>query len=152
MQYEIPDFFKAYDRHFSLSSNTDLEKPYNSHFHQYAFSLGTGYKVLKELHSSSKDLVFSNCRSAFEIEIIENVTSETHRIEQALTDNLAMLVVFITNPNISGIANAHSVTIGRDVLGYYIYDVNFGQILPVGLNSLQELSTMNDGILMTSKS
>ena len=130
LKKNIIDFFVGYCSHFSIRCNPEKsEEMYNNHFHQYLNDNNiSGYQLIKNLHESSHIQIFCECRDKFTLNFINENRIEILKLQKEQHKS-SMLLLFINNNNGFNFVNSmHSVTIGYDSLGYYMYDTTQGLV------------------------
>ena len=137
----ITEFFKAYCKHYGVPITTqDGELEYNQDFHTRDEQKNKGgYWVIKNLHDTSSQNIFIDCKKAFSLAKVN--ASKMHLIDGFISKNDRLLNIFIHE--CYGLPINHSVTIGLDEDGYYMYDVNKG-LITEGIEKLFDCCKMGD--------
>lgn len=146
----ILDYFEDYCRHYKIhATTTDSESQYLKDFKiRYAKPGMNGYKVIKDLHDNSTEISFKNARNKFDLQNVDNAENKIDYLENELKSEQGILVnVFINQSSLPNLASKHSITIGYDSLGFYIYDVNKGRALR-GITSICEIGRIGSTFII----
>ena len=131
LKKNVLDYFMGYCNHYSiLCDRNSAENKYNDHFKCFLDSNNiSGYQLIKDLHESSDVQIFKESRNHFTLTFISENRKEL--LKQNIERNInSLLIMFINNNNGFNLVNSmHSITIGYDSLGYFMYDTNNGLVL-----------------------
>lgn len=151
VKIEPEAFFKAYCAHFKvpIPATSDGEHAYDEHFQkEWQSRKCEGYKIIQELHNTSDEDVFKECRKQFNVEFISDVKSDKKRIKQLLKKEKALISIAFTIPQLG----VHSTVVSIDGRGSYMVETQPGSVKngPLSISGLFNLGggQTRDGLLM----
>jgi hypothetical protein len=139
----IEDFFTAYCDHFGLSYNSwqDAEEKYDQHFDkEWRKKNCEGYKIIIELHNTSREPIFELCRSIYTATFYGSSSQHIQMIEDTLKKNESFL-----NITFQVSQDFHSITVFHGTTGLLVRDTTKIGISP--LTSLASIGTLRDSVL-----
>lgn len=150
-QFEIDNYLSGYNKNFNLLYS-DFEFGYLKDFHPRSMKMA-GNKIIQSLHNESLQPVFINSRSKCNVEYILDGKSEADRVVAALkSDKKVLANIFLNESHHKPvIPNGHSITVGFDTEGMYMYDVNHAKVMTVPFTSINQFGEIGDTLLFTEK-
>lgn len=126
---DIIKYFIDYNSHFNVpSKHSDAESKYLRHFSKECNNRA-GYEILKDLHENSEASSFKKARRKFNLVKGKNYSNnnKASELEEWLIENEdGLALLFVNESNIDEIASMHSIVVGCDGDGLFVYDVNIG--------------------------
>lgn len=149
----VIEYFKDYCDYYNISydPSNDIQEVVDNDFRSRCGLPGMfGYKIIMDLHDNAQGQSFTKARESFSLRFEQNSQLEIDNIENELrSGEEVLLMLFINESNNESIASSmHSVTIGYDNYGFFIYDVNFGYVQPLIYKKLSDLGKLGNAFLI----